>query len=61
MEAINKPEDDETTPIGKLLMKRKEIIEELVTQKEHKDTTTRMEIEWIETRNRKAIYELVAP
>jgi hypothetical protein len=42
-------------------MKVKEVIEELVTQKEHKDTTTGMEIEWMETMNRKIIYELVAP
>jgi hypothetical protein len=61
MEVADKPKDDETTPIGKLLMKRKEVMEELVTQKEHKDITTRMEIEWIETRNPKEIYELVAP
>ncbi len=61
MEATYKLEDDETIPIGKLLMKVKEVIEELVTQKDHKDTTTGMEIEWMETMNRKIIYELVAP
>jgi hypothetical protein len=31
MEATYKLEDDETIPIGKLLMKVKEVIEELVT------------------------------
>jgi len=31
MEATNKPKDDETTPIGKLLMKGKEVTKELVT------------------------------
>ncbi len=31
MEATNKLEDDETTPIGKLLMKGKEVTKELVT------------------------------
>jgi len=30
-EATNKLEDDETTPIGKLLMKGKEVTKELVT------------------------------
>jgi hypothetical protein len=50
-EAIDKLEDDETTPVGKLLMKGKEVTKKPMTQKEHKDTTTRMEIEWIETRN----------
>jgi hypothetical protein len=59
--AIDKPKDDETTPIGKLLMKGKEVTEKLVTQKEHKDITTWMEIKWIETKNKKTIYELVAP
>jgi hypothetical protein len=58
MEAINKPEDDETTPTGKLLVKGREVTEELVTQKEHKDTNTWMEIKWIKTRNWKTIYEL---
>jgi hypothetical protein len=32
-------------------MKGKEVIEEMATQKEHKDTTTWMEIKWIETNN----------
>jgi hypothetical protein len=32
-------------------MKRKEVTKERVTQKEYKDTSTRMEIKWIETRN----------
>jgi hypothetical protein len=32
-------------------MKRKEVTKEPVTQKEHNDTATRMEIMWIETRN----------
>jgi DNA transposition AAA+ family ATPase len=45
----------------KLLMKGKEVIEKIVTHEEHKDTTTRMEIKWIETKNYKTIYELVAP
>ncbi len=52
---------DEATPIGKLLMKRKEVTKKPMTQKKHKDTTIRMEIKWIETKNRKTIYELVAP
>jgi hypothetical protein len=38
-------------PLGSLLMKGKEVTEKAMTQKEHKDTTTRMEIKWIETRN----------
>jgi hypothetical protein len=49
------------TPIRKLLMKGKEVIEEPMTQKEQKGTTTRMEIGWTETRNRKPIYEPMAP
>jgi hypothetical protein len=53
MEAVDKLEDDETTPIGNLLMKGREVLEEPVTQKEHKDTTTRMEIKWIKTKNSK--------
>jgi hypothetical protein len=32
-------------------VKRKEVTKEPVIQKEHKDTTTRMEIKWIEIRN----------
>ncbi len=61
MEEADKLEDDETTPIGKLLMKGKEVTKEPVSWKEHKDTTTRMEIEWMEIDNQKIIYELVAP
>jgi hypothetical protein len=38
-------------------MKGKEVMEELMTQKEHKDIATRMEIKWIETRNQKTICE----
>ncbi len=38
-------------PLGSLLMKGKEVTKKAMTQKEHKDTTTRMEIKWIETRN----------
>jgi hypothetical protein len=38
-------------------MKGKEVMEELMTQKEHKDIATRIEIKWIKTKNRKAICE----
>ncbi len=61
MKATDKPKNDEATPIGKLLMKGKEVTEEPMIQKEHKDIVTWMEIEWIETKNRKTIYEPVAP
>ncbi len=60
-EAADKFEDDETTPIGKLFMKRKEVTGKPVTQKEHKDIAIGMEIKWIKTKNQKTIYELVAP
>jgi hypothetical protein len=59
--AVDKLEDDETTPIKELLMKGKEATEKPVTQKEHKDIAIGMEMEWIETKNQKVIYELVAP
>ncbi len=51
MEVAEKLENDEITPIGKLFMKGKEVIEEPMTRKKHKDTTTWMETKWIETRN----------
>jgi hypothetical protein len=51
MEVAEKLENDEITPIGKLIMKGKEVIEEPMTRKKHKDTTTWMETKWIETRN----------
>jgi hypothetical protein len=41
-------------------MKGKEVIEKPMIQKEHKDIAIGMEIEWIKTKNWKAIYELVA-
>ncbi len=61
MEVAEKLENDEITPIGKLIMKGKEVIEEPMTRKKHKDTTTWMETKWIETRNWKTMVELVAP